>query len=107
MTTATLPEMLDGLRIVDVITRRFESVYSLRSADVCNFYWQGLLDHGEQLDDFAMWAGYHEIALERMRALERLARLGDDAPVTLDSLHASSSQGELTSRQGCDGEVLR
>lgn len=74
MITATITEIIDDLRAADEITRRFERVYWLSSSDFYDLYRQGLLDDGEHLEDFTMWAGFYEIALERERALQQLSQ---------------------------------
>ena len=65
MTTVTISEIVDDLRAADEITRRFEKRYGLSSADFYQPFSQGILDDGEHSDDFALWAGYHEIKQDR------------------------------------------
>jgi len=74
MNTVTITEILDDLRAADEITRRFERRYWLSSADFYELYSQGLLDDGEHTDDFALWAAFYEIKLERRRDLQQLSR---------------------------------
>jgi hypothetical protein len=74
MTTASLTEILDDLRAADEITRRFERRYWLSSADFFELYSQGLLDDGEHVEDFALWAGFYEIKLDREQALRTLSQ---------------------------------
>lgn len=74
MTTVTITEILDDLRVADEITRRFERRYWLSSADFYELYSQGLVDDGEHTEDFTIWAAYHEIKLDREKDLERLSR---------------------------------
>ncbi len=69
-----ITEILDDLRAADEITRRFERRYWLSSADFYELYQQGLLDDGEHLEDFTMWAGFYEIKLERETDLESLSK---------------------------------
>jgi hypothetical protein len=71
MTTVTITEILDDLRAADEITRRFERRYWLSSADFYELYSQGLLDDGEHTEDFALWAGFYEIKLDRKKVLIR------------------------------------
>ena len=73
MATVTITEILDDLRAADEITRRFERRYWLSSADFYELYSQGLLDDGEHTDDFALWAAFYEIKLDREKALQRLS----------------------------------
>jgi len=74
MTTVTITEILDDLRAADEITRRFERRYWLSSADFYELYSQGLLDDGEHTEDFALWAGFYEIKLDREKDLQRLSQ---------------------------------
>ena len=73
MSTITMTEVLDDLRAADEITRRFERRYWLSSADFYELYCQGTLDDGEHAEDFALWAAFHEIKLDRERDLQRLS----------------------------------
>jgi len=74
MTTVTMTEILDDLRAADEITRRYERRYWLSSADFYELYSQGMLDDGEHTDDFAVWAAYYEIKLDREKDLQQLSR---------------------------------
>ncbi len=74
MTTVTMTEILDDLRVSDEITRRFERRYWLSSADFYELYAQGMLDDGEHTEDFTVWAAYYEIKIDREKDLERLSR---------------------------------
>jgi hypothetical protein len=74
MTTVTITEIIDDLRAADEITRRFERRYWLSSADFYKLYSQGLLDNGEHTEDFALWAGFYEIKLDREEALQELSK---------------------------------
>lgn len=60
MSEITITEILDDLRNADETTRRFERRYWLSSADFYQLYQQGVLDDGEHMEDFAMWAGFKE-----------------------------------------------
>jgi hypothetical protein len=73
MTTVTMTEIVDDLRASDEIMRRFERRYWLSSADFYKLYSQGALDTGEHTEDFAMWAAYHEIKLDREHDLQQLS----------------------------------
>lgn len=73
MTTVTITEIVDDLRAADEITRRFERRYWLSSADFYKLYSEGALDTGEHTEDFAMWAAYHEIKLDREQDLQQLS----------------------------------
>ena len=74
MKTVTITEVLDDLRAADEITRRFERRYWLSSADFYQLFSGGLLDDGEHADDFAIWAAYHEIKLDRENDLQCLSQ---------------------------------
>lgn len=74
MTHVTITEILDDLRAADETTRRFERRYWLSSADFYELYTQGMLDDGEHTDDFAVWAAFHEIKLDREKDLQQLSR---------------------------------
>lgn len=74
MATVTITEIIDDLRAADEITRRFERRYWLSSADFYELYSQGLLDDGEHTEDFALWAGFYEIKLDREAALRQLSK---------------------------------
>jgi len=74
MKKITITEILDDLRVADEITRRYERRYWLRSADFYALYQQGLLDDGEHLEDFTIWAGYYEVKMDREALLEKLSR---------------------------------
>ena len=73
MTDVTITEILDDLRAADETTRRFERRYWLSSADFYELYQQGLLDDGEHMEDFAMWAGFYRIKLDREAALQAIS----------------------------------
>ena len=74
MKKITITEILDDLRVADEITRRYERRYWLRSEDFYALYQQGLLDDGEHLEDFTIWAGYYEVKMDRETLLEKLSR---------------------------------
>jgi hypothetical protein len=73
MMNATITEILDDLRAADETTRRFERRYWLSSADFYELYQQGTLDDGEHTEDFALWAGFYQIKLDREKALQTLS----------------------------------
>lgn len=52
----------------------FERCYWLSSADFYELYQQGLLDDGEHAEDFAMWAGFYRIKLDREADLQKLSQ---------------------------------
>lgn len=75
MNEATITEILDDLRAADEITRRFERRYWLSSGDFYTLYQSGQLDDGEHAEDFAMWAGFYQIKLDREASLDKLSQL--------------------------------
>jgi hypothetical protein len=70
----TITETIDDLRAADEITRRFERKYWLSSADFFEIYEGGLLDDGENLEDYTLWAGFYRIKQDREAALAVLSR---------------------------------
>ncbi len=68
--SVTIGEIIDDLRAAEEMIRRFERRYWLSSADFYQFYQQGMLDDGENLEDFATWAGFYTIKLDREIALQ-------------------------------------
>ena len=89
MMTVTITEIVDDLRAADEITRRFERRYWLSSADFYKLYSQGALDDGEHTEDFALWAAYHEIKLDREQDLRQLSE------ERLQALQAQLRSGEV------------
>ncbi len=73
MNEITITEVLDDLRVADQITRHYERRYWLSSGDFYSLYSQGLLDDGENSEDFAEWSAYYQIKLDRERALKELS----------------------------------
>jgi len=69
-----MTEILDDLRAADEITRRFERRYWLSSADFYALYSEGLLDNGEHMEDFALWAAFFEIKQDREKDLHQLSQ---------------------------------
>jgi hypothetical protein len=86
MSTITITEILDDLRAADEITRRFERRYWLSSADFYGLYSQGLLDDGEHVEDFTLWAAFYEIKQDREKDLQKLSQ------ERLRQLHEQSDQ---------------
>lgn len=74
MKDITITEILDDLRASDEIIRRLERRYWLSSADFYELYQQGLLDDGDNLEEFMTWAGFYEIKLAREADLARLSK---------------------------------
>ena len=74
MTTLLLSDILDDLRVAEEGLHRFERRYWLSSGDFFELYSQGLLDDGENLEDFAEWAGHYALHQKRMAALEQISQ---------------------------------
>jgi hypothetical protein len=74
MKKITMTEILDDLRAADEITRRFERHFWLSSEDFYALYQKGLLDDGENLEEFTEWAGYYEIKMDREILLHKLSK---------------------------------
>ena len=74
MTTITLRDILDDLRVADQALRKFEQRYWLSTDVFYDLYSQGLLDDGSHAEDFAEWAGHYKLKLKREAALEKLSR---------------------------------
>ena len=74
MKTVTITEILDDLRSAEEIVRQFERQYWLSSADFHNLYQQGLLDNGENLEDFTLWSSFYQIKQLREKQLQQLSQ---------------------------------
>ena len=74
MTTVSLGDILDDLRAADQALRRLEQRYWLSSDVFFDLYEQGRLDDGENLEDFAEWAGFYKIKQHREELLRRFSR---------------------------------
>lgn len=69
MTTLTLSDILDDLQTAEQGLHKFERRYWLSSDHFYDLYSQGLLDDGEQSEEFAEWAGHYKLWLKRQKAL--------------------------------------
>lgn len=74
MATLTLSDILDDLRAAEEGLHKFERRYWISSAHFYELYSQGLLDNGENVEDFAEWAGHYKLRQKRQAALEQLSR---------------------------------
>ena len=72
MSTITLTDILDDLRVADQGLRSFEQRYWLSSEVFYDLYAQGALDDGSHLEDFAEWAGHYKLKVKREAALNQL-----------------------------------
>lgn len=73
MTNLTLSDILDDLRAAEDGLHKFERRYWISSTQFYELYSQGLLDDGENTDDFAEWAGHFTLKQKRQAALEQLS----------------------------------
>jgi hypothetical protein len=69
----TLSDILDDLRAADQALRKFEQRYWISSGVFYELYSQGLLDDGENLEDFTEWAGFYKIRQHREDLLRQLS----------------------------------
>jgi len=74
MTVLTLSDILDDLRAAEAGLHVFERKYWLSSDHFYELYSQGLLDDGENTEDFAEWAGHYKLRQKRQTALEQISR---------------------------------
>ena len=73
MTVITLSDILDDLGVAEQGLRKFERRYWLSSEDFYKLYSQGLLDNGENLEDFSEWAAYFKLRKKRQNALNEIS----------------------------------
>lgn len=73
MATLTLSDILDNLRVAEEGLHKFERRYWIGSAHFYELYSQGLLDDGENAEDFAEWARHYKLKLIRQTTLELLS----------------------------------
>ena len=73
MSSITLGEILEDLQLAEQGMRKFERRYWISSAHFLGLYSQGLLDNGENTDDFAEWSGYCKLHAKRQSALEQFS----------------------------------
>lgn len=71
--SVTITEIIDDLRAAEEIIRRFERRYWISSADFYDLYQQGILDDGDNIEDFVTWAGFYTIKLDREESLQELS----------------------------------
>jgi hypothetical protein len=74
MLTITLSTVLDDLRSVEQALHKFEQRYWLSSDVFYEMYSQGRLDDGEQVEEFAEWAGHYALKLKREDLLQKFSR---------------------------------
>lgn len=73
MTTLTLSDILDDLQVAEQGLHKFERRYWISSDHFYKLYADGLLDNGENIEDFAEWAGHYKLLQKRQRALQAIS----------------------------------
>ncbi len=73
MTTITLSDILDDIQAAEQGLRKFERRYWVSSDHFYDLYSKGLLDDGENLEDFSEWAGHYKLRQKRLAALEKIS----------------------------------
>ncbi len=73
MAVITLSEILDDLTVAENGLRKFERRYWLSTQDFYKLYSQGLLDNGENLEDFSQWVAYYKLRKKRRNALDEIS----------------------------------
>ncbi|MBS1250509.1 MAG: hypothetical protein MAG431_02103 [Chloroflexi bacterium] len=73
MATLTLSDILDDIQIAEQGLRKFERRYWISSDDFYDLYAHGLLDNGENGEDFAEWAGHYKLRQKRLSALKEIS----------------------------------
>ncbi|MCK8600486.1 hypothetical protein [Desulfoferrobacter suflitae] len=79
MTTLTLSDILDDLRAAEEGLHRFERRYWISSDHFFDMYSRGLLDDGENSEEFAEWSGHYRLRQKRLAALTKLSQQRLDA----------------------------
>ena len=90
MATITLSDILDDIYAAEQGLHKFERRYWSSSDHFHELYTQGLLDDGQNSEDFAEWAGHYKLKQKREAALQQI-----------------SSRRMATLRQGGQGEAIR
>lgn len=73
MATLSLSDILDDLQTAEQGLPRFEQRYRISSDHFYELYSSGLLDNGENVEDFAEWAGHYKLRRKRQAALEQIS----------------------------------
>ncbi len=71
MAKITLSQILDDLSAADRVLRKYEREFWMSSDLFYELYSKGLLDTGENTEEFAEWAAFYEIRRHREKALHR------------------------------------
>jgi len=70
MSTITLSDILDDIQTAEQGLRKFERRYWVGSDHFHDLYSKGLLDDGENSEDFSEWAGHYRLREKRLAVLE-------------------------------------
>ena len=71
----TLSNVLDDLRIAEQALHKFEQRYWLSSDVFYELYTQGTLDDGNNVEEFAEWAGHYKLKQKREFSKQRIEKL--------------------------------
>ena len=75
MSNITIGEIFDDLRVAEEVLRKLERRYWITSEQFYELYNQGLLDHGDNADDFCEWAGFYKLKIRRKEAFRKLSQM--------------------------------
>ena len=73
MATLSLSDILDDLQTAEQGLHRFERRYWISSEHFYELYSSGLLDDGENMEDFAEWSGHYKLRQKRQAALQQIS----------------------------------
>ena len=73
MTTLSLSDILEDLQAAEQGLHRFERRYWISSEHFYELYSNGSLDNGENMIDFAEWAGHYKLRQKRQMALQQIS----------------------------------
>ena len=73
MTKITLSDILDDIQTAEQGLRKFERRYWVSSDQFYDLYSKGLLDDGENSEDFSEWAGHFKLRRKRLAILEKIS----------------------------------
>ncbi len=73
MTAITLSDILDDIESAERGLRKFERRYWVSSDHFYDLYSKGLLDDGENMEDFSEWAGHYKLRQKRLAALDKIS----------------------------------
>ncbi len=73
MAILSLSDILDDLQAAEQGLHRFERRYWISSEHFYELYSSGSLDDGENMEDFAEWAGHYKLRQKRQTALQQIS----------------------------------